>query len=50
LIHPASSSSTRTSSSYRVDSRDPERQAFARETMIRGTPAFKMIGGKVHMK
>lgn len=23
---------------------------FARETMIRGTPAFKMIGGKVQMK
>lgn len=25
-------------------------QVFARETMIRGTPAFKMIGGKVQMK
>ncbi len=25
-------------------------QAFARETLIRGTPAFKMVGGKVHMK
>ncbi len=25
-------------------------QAFARETLIRGTPAFKMIGGKVFMK
>lgn len=25
-------------------------QEFARETMIRGTPAFKMVGGKVHMK
>ena len=25
-------------------------QEFARETMIRGTPAYKMIGGKVHMK
>lgn len=25
-------------------------QAFARETMIRGAPAYKMIGGKVHMK
>ncbi|MCL1097273.1 hypothetical protein [Shewanella gelidii] len=23
---------------------------FARETLIRGTPAFKMIGGKVTMK
>ncbi|AWL10971.1 hypothetical protein HMF8227_00475 [Saliniradius amylolyticus] len=26
------------------------KQAFARETMIRGAPALKMIGGKVHMK
>ncbi|PRO72907.1 hypothetical protein C6Y40_13990 [Alteromonas alba] len=25
-------------------------QEFARETLIRGVPAFKMIGGKVHMK
>lgn len=25
-------------------------QTFARETLIRGTPAFKMIGGKVFMK
>lgn len=25
-------------------------QTFARETMIRGTPAYKMVGGKVHMK
>lgn len=25
-------------------------QPFARETMMRGTPAYKMIGGKVHMK
>ena len=25
-------------------------QAFARETMIRGAPAYKIIGGKVHMK
>lgn len=25
-------------------------QQFARETMIRGTPAYKMIGGKVKMK
>ena len=25
-------------------------QEFARETMIRGAPAYKMIGGKVHMK
>jgi hypothetical protein len=25
-------------------------QEFARETMIRGTPAYKIIGGKVHMK
>lgn len=25
-------------------------QEFARETMMRGTPAYKMIGGKVHMK
>lgn len=23
---------------------------FARDTLIRGTPAFKMIGGKVRMK
>ncbi len=23
---------------------------FARDTMVRGTPAFKMIGGKVHCK
>lgn len=23
---------------------------FARNTIIRGTPAFKMVGGKVHMK
>ena len=26
------------------------KQTFARETLIRGTPAYKMIGGKVHMK
>jgi hypothetical protein len=25
-------------------------QEFARETMIRGIPAYKFIGGKVHMK
>lgn len=25
-------------------------QAFARETMIRGAPAFKIIGGKVTVK
>ncbi len=25
-------------------------QEFARETLIRGTPAYKMVGGKVHMK
>ena len=25
-------------------------QTFARETMIRGTPAYKIIGGKVQMK
>ncbi|SJL84145.1 hypothetical protein [Vibrio palustris] len=25
-------------------------QVFAREMLIRGTPAYKMIGGKVHMK
>jgi len=25
-------------------------QPFARETLIRGAPAFKMIGGKVYMK
>ncbi|MDF2154800.1 hypothetical protein [Vibrio sp. CAU 1672] len=25
-------------------------QEFARETLIRGTPAYKMIGGKVTMK
>lgn len=25
-------------------------QMFARQTMIRGTPALKMVGGKVHMK
>ncbi|WP_115718972.1 hypothetical protein [Gallaecimonas mangrovi] len=25
-------------------------QVFARETLIRGTPAYKMIGGKVQMK
>lgn len=25
-------------------------QAFARDTLIRGTPAYKMIGGKVSMK
>ncbi|MCV6587803.1 MAG: hypothetical protein OIF57_02065 [Marinobacterium sp.] len=25
-------------------------QVFARETLIRGTPAYKMIGGKVVMK
>ncbi|RUO33954.1 hypothetical protein [Aliidiomarina soli] len=25
-------------------------QQFARQTMIRGAPAYKMIGGKVHMK
>ncbi|WP_026375429.1 hypothetical protein [Aestuariibacter salexigens] len=25
-------------------------QEFARETMIRGAPALKIIGGKVHMK
>ncbi|WP_144392770.1 hypothetical protein [Pleionea sediminis] len=25
-------------------------QVFGRETLIRGTPAFKMIGGKVFMK
>lgn len=25
-------------------------QPFARETLIRGTPAYKMIGGKVQMK
>lgn len=25
-------------------------QVFARETMIRGAPAYKMIGGKVMMK
>lgn len=25
-------------------------QIFARETLIRGTPAYKMVGGKVHMK
>ena len=23
---------------------------FARNTIIRGTPAFKMVGGRVHMK
>ena len=26
------------------------KQEFARETLIRGTPAFKMIGGKVFAK
>ncbi len=25
-------------------------QLFARETLIRGTPAYKIIGGKAHMK
>ncbi len=25
-------------------------QTFARDTLIRGTPAYKMIGGKVYMK
>ncbi|WP_394200488.1 hypothetical protein [Shewanella waksmanii] len=25
-------------------------QVFARDTLVRGTPAFKMIGGKVFMK
>lgn len=25
-------------------------QVFARETLIRGTPAYKIIGGKVHSK
>ena len=25
-------------------------QEFARETIMRGVPAYKMIGGKVHMK
>ncbi|WP_025556263.1 hypothetical protein [Vibrio parahaemolyticus] len=25
-------------------------QEFARDTLVRGTPAFKMIGGKVTMK
>ncbi|ELE6570065.1 hypothetical protein RMQ49_001481 [Vibrio parahaemolyticus] len=25
-------------------------QGFARDTLVRGTPAFKMIGGKVTMK
>ncbi|RTE86728.1 MULTISPECIES: hypothetical protein [Gammaproteobacteria] len=25
-------------------------QQFARETMIRGAPAYKMVGGKVRMK
>ena len=25
-------------------------QTFARETLVRGTPAYKMIGGKVTMK
>lgn len=25
-------------------------QQFGRETMIRGTPAYKIISGKVHMK
>ena len=25
-------------------------QEFAREALIRGAPAYKMIGGKVHMK
>ncbi|ALS98992.1 hypothetical protein [Lacimicrobium alkaliphilum] len=25
-------------------------QVFARETMIRGTPAYKIIGGKVQVK
>lgn len=25
-------------------------QVFARETLVRGAPAFKMIGGKVWMK
>ncbi|MBF9002109.1 MULTISPECIES: hypothetical protein [Vibrio] len=25
-------------------------QIFARETMIRGAPAYKMVGGKVRMK
>ncbi|MCH1918204.1 hypothetical protein L9G15_02035 [Shewanella sp. A3A] len=25
-------------------------QAFARETLIRGAPAYKIIGGKVRMK
>ncbi|EKE84502.1 hypothetical protein [Idiomarina xiamenensis] len=25
-------------------------QAFARETLIRGTPAYKIIGGKVQVK
>lgn len=25
-------------------------QTFARDTLIRGTPAYKMIGGKVFMK
>ncbi|WJG09914.1 hypothetical protein [Aliiglaciecola sp. LCG003] len=26
------------------------KQEFARETLIRGTPAYKIIGGKIHMK
>ncbi|NKF51917.1 hypothetical protein G3R49_15235 [Shewanella sp. WXL01] len=25
-------------------------QTFARDTLVRGTPALKMIGGKVYMK
>ena len=25
-------------------------QVFARETLIRGSPAYKMVGGKVQMK
>lgn len=25
-------------------------QTFARDTLVRGTPAYKMIGGKVYMK
>ncbi|ELR64846.1 Zn-ribbon motif protein [Photobacterium marinum] len=29
----------------------PECQAvFARETLVRGTPAYKIIGGKAYMK
>jgi len=25
-------------------------QIFARDVLVRGTPSYKMIGGKVHMK